>query len=227
MITRLVFLFGIVFYLIFNVNEKFLNLDYFKIKKINVSGNAKIFNEELTLFTKKIYNKNKYKIDFNKIEKELNKDLRIEKALILDEGVNEITVLVNERKPSFYVAINNKIYLMDKNGNIFGYYKESNKEGLPILVLGDKNNNEKILDLLSILEETTLKNIVSQLYFVDDNKIEMYLSDGTKIITNNDVTKDKYDVVEVLYSSLSSEKKIEYIDLRFENYIIKYLGENQ
>lgn len=227
MITRLVFLFGIVFYLIFNVNEKFLNLDYFKIKKINVSGNAKIFNEELTLFTKKIYNKNKYKIDFNKIEKELNKDLRIEKALILDEGVNEITVLVNERKPSFYVAINNKIYLMDKNGNIFGYYKESNKEGLPILVLGDKNSNEKTLDLLSILEETTLKNIVSQLYFVDDNKIEMYLSDGTKIITNNDVTKDKYDVVEVLYSSLSSEKKIEYIDLRFENYIIKYLGENQ
>lgn len=227
MITRLVFLFGIVFYLIFNVNEKFLNLDYFKIKKINVSGNAKIFNEELTLFTKKIYNKNKYKIDFNKIEKELNKDLRIEKALILDEGVNEITVLVNERKPNFYVAINNKIYLMDKNGNIFGYYKESNKEGLPILVLGDKNNNEKTLDLLSILEETTLKNIVSQLYFVDDNKIEMYLSDGTKIITNNDVTKDKYDVVEVLYSSLSSEKKIEYIDLRFENYIIKYLGENQ
>lgn len=53
----------------------------------------------------------------------------------------------------------------------------------------------------------------------------MILIDGTIIKTNEKVEKEKYKVVETLYSELIKTKKVEYIDLRFNDFIVKSVGE--
>lgn len=43
------------------------------------------------------------------------------------------------------------------------------------------------------------------------------------IKTDKNVTKEKYDTGSYLFFDLSSKKKIDYMDLRYEDYIVKYM----
>ena len=47
-----------------------------------------------------------------------------------------------------------------------------------------------------------------------------------KLIKKNR-TKDNFDSTNNFYFNMSKERKIDYIDLRFNDYIIKYLGDNK
>lgn len=53
--------------------------------------------------------------------------------------------------------------------------------------------------------------------------IKIVLSDGAVIKTDKNVTKEKYDTGSYLFFDLSSRKKIDYMDLRYEDYIVKYM----
>uniref|UniRef100_UPI003FF1317B cell division protein FtsQ/DivIB n=2 Tax=Fusobacteriaceae TaxID=203492 RepID=UPI003FF1317B len=69
--------------------------------------------------------------------------------------------------------------------------------------------------------------LISQLYMKDENCIEIILLDGTIIKTNLDVEDEKYKVLETLYNELAKTKKIEYIDIRFNDFIVKSLEEKK
>ena len=76
-----------------------------------------------------------------------------------------------------------------------------------------------------MIDENILKNLVSQIYKRDKNCVEIVLTDGTVIKTDFEVEKEKYKIVENLYYELIKTKKIEYIDLRFNDFIVKSLGD--
>jgi len=70
----------------------------------------------------------------------------------------------------------------------------------------------------------------------DDKEFVIILTDGVKIKTNrieenDEINKEKqnkrYLIAQQLYFNMSKERKIDYIDLRFNDYIIKYLGDNK
>ena len=71
---------------------------------------------------------------------------------------------------------------------------------------------------------------------VNDKEFIIILTDGVKIKTNrakdnDEISKEKenkrYLIAEQLYFNMSKERKIDYIDLRFNDYIIKYLGDSK
>ena len=78
---------------------------------------------------------------------------------------------------------------------------------------------------------------ISQIYKVKDKEFVIILTDGVKIKTNrikdsnDEINKEKenkrYIIAEQLYFNMSKERKIDYIDLRFNDYIIKYLGDSK
>ena len=41
----------------------------------------------------------------------------------------------------------------------------------------------------------------------------------------DEIKREKYKIVETLYSELIKSKKVEYIDLRFNDFIVKSLGD--
>ena len=74
------------------------------------------------------------------------------------------------------------------------------------------------------------------IYKVNDKEFIIILTDGVKIKTNrakdnDEISKEKenkrYLIAEQLYFNMSKERKIDYIDLRFNDYIIKYLGDSK
>lgn len=225
-IFRLVFIF-LFSWLLYLIPSKFLTLDFFKVKEIKIEGSPKMLSRKLTEMIKIIYNSNIWDIDLKGLEEYLEKDMRIERAKIRILGLGKIEIDIKERELAYYLQTKNRIYLIDTNGKKFGYLKERLEKDTYFIVIKDESELEKLLQLGKRLDDSLLKILISQLYMKDENCIEIILLDGTIIKTNLDVEDEKYKVLETLYNELAKTKKIEYIDIRFNDFIVKSLEEKK
>ncbi|WP_294705440.1 cell division protein FtsQ/DivIB [uncultured Fusobacterium sp.] len=214
----IIFLFSWLLYLI---PSKFLTLDLFKIKEIKITGNSKILSNELTEVMKKLYNSNIWEIDFENLKEYLKKDVRIEEIEIKNSSLGVLEIYIKEKELAYYAQIGNKVYLLDKSGEIFGTLKETDEKDTYFLVAKDENEIEQLLELSKNLDNHILKNLISQIYIKNKDCMEIVLLNGTIIKTDLTVEKDKYRVLETLYNELIKTRKIEYIDLRFDDFIVK------
>jgi cell division protein FtsQ len=189
-------------------------------------GNTKISQMELTEIGEITYNSNIWEIDVASVEKLLKKDVRIEDAVVWANAPDEITFKITERETFAYVQLSNKIYLLDENGILFGFLNEKEKKNMPLFILNESDSEKyekakKFIEIIKLLDKMYLKDLISQIYEIDMNCIDLILTDGTTIRTNMEVQKNKYKTAEVLYYELIKSKKIEYIDLRFDNFVVK------
>lgn len=223
---RLVFIF-LFSWMLYLIPCKFLTLDFFKIKEIKVESNSKILSSELTEMIKIIYNSNIWTIDLESLEEYLKKDIRIEDVKINVLGLGKLEIDIKEKETAYYLQTKNRVFLIDSNGKIFGYLKEQQEKDTYFLVVKDFEDIDKLLELSKRLDETLLKVLISQIYIRDYSCIEIVLLDGTIIKTNLEVEDEKYKVLETLYNELAKIKKIEYIDIRFNDFIVKNLEEKK
>ena len=233
---RLLFLSGII-YLIYMLPQNFFRLNYFNINQINITDNSKMLQNELTELSKKIYNKSAIYVDSNKIKEFIEKDVRVESAIVEKNSLGEITIDVKEKDLVYYAVIGKNIYLVDKEGRIFAYLNEKEVEGVQIIIANNEEEIKEISDFLNEISDLAIFKRISQMYKVKDKEYIIILADGVKIKTNrikdsnDEINKEKenkrYVVAEQLYFNMSKERKIDYIDLRFNDYIIKYLGDGK
>ncbi|WP_454943867.1 cell division protein FtsQ/DivIB [Fusobacterium hwasookii] len=233
---RLLFLSGII-YLIYMLPQNFFRLNYFNINQINITDNSKMLQNELTELSKKIYNKSAIYVDSNKIKEFIEKDVRVESVTVEKNSLGEITIDVKEKDLVYYAVIGKNIYLVDKEGRIFAYLNEKEVEGVPIIIANNEEEIKEISDFLNEISDLAIFKRISQMYKVKDKEYIIILADGVKIKTNrikdsnDEINKEKenkrYVVAEQLYFNMSKERKIDYIDLRFNDYIIKYLGDGK
>ena len=232
---RLLFLSGII-YLIYMLPQNFFRLDYFNINKVNVTDNSKMLHDELTKLTEKLYNKNSIYIDSNEIKEFIEKDIRVESATVEKKSLGEIDIDVKEKDLAYYAVIGKNIYLTDKEGKIFAYLNEKEVEGVPFIIANNEEEIKEISEFLNEISDLAIFKKISQIYKVNDKGFIIILTDGVKIKTNrakdnDEISKEKenkrYLIAEQLYFNMSKERKIDYIDLRFNDYIIKYLGDSK
>ena len=223
-IIRLFTILGISF-LVFSIPSKFLKLDFFKIKRVNIKGEPKLLLRELTELGKTTYNKNIWDLDFKSIEDILKKDVRVKNASVENNALGELTIIVEEKELFYYAQIKDKIYLVDSEGVVFGTFNEKEKKDIPLISVNKEEDIKSLLNVLVLMDDYILKELVSQIYIKDKNCIEIILVDGTILKTNEEIKREKYKVVETLYSELIKSKKVEYIDLRFNDFIVKSLGD--
>ena len=233
---RLLFLSGII-YLIYMLPQNFFRLNYFNINQVNITDNSKMLQNELTELSKKIYNKSAIYVDSNDIKEFIEKDVRVESAIVEKNSLGEITIDVKEKDLVYYAVIGKNIYLVDKEGRIFAYLNEKEVEGVPIIIANNEEEIKEISNFLNEISDLAIFKKISQIYKVKDKEYIIILADGVKIKTNrikdsnDEINKEKenkrYVVAEQLYFNISKEKKIDYIDLRFNDYIIKFLGDSK
>ena len=232
---RLLFLSGII-YLIYMLPQNFFRLDYFNINKVNVTDNSKMLHDELTKLTEKLYNKNSIYIDSNEIKEFIEKDIRVESATVEKKSLGEIDIDVKEKDLAYDAVIGKNIYLTDKEGKIFAYLNEKEVEGVPFIIANNEEEIKEISEFLNEISDLAIFKKISQIYKVNDKEFIIILTDGVKIKTNrakdnDEISKEKenkrYLIAEQLYFNMSKERKIDYIDLRFNDYIIKYLGDSK
>ena len=119
----------------------------------------------------------------------------------------------------------------------FAYLNEKEVERVPFIIANNEEEIKEISKFLNEISDLAIFKKISQIYKVKDKEFVIILTDGVKIKTNkindnNDrINKEKenkrYLIAEQLYFNMSKERKIDYIDLRFNDYIIKYLGDSK
>ena len=227
---------NIIMYLVYMLPQNFFRLDYFNINKVDIQESAKMLQPELTKLSEKLYNKNIIYIDSNEIKEFLEKDVRVEDVTITKKSLGEISINVKEKDLSYYAVIGKNIYLVDKVGEIFAYLNEKDVEEVPFIVENSEDEIKEITEFLNELSDLAIFKNISQIYKINDKEFVIILKDGVKIKTNrieenDEVNKEKqnkrYLIAQQLYFNMSKERKIDYIDLRFNDYIIKYLGDNK
>ena len=227
---------NIIMYLVYMLPQNFFRLDYFNINKVDIQESAKMLQPELTKLSEKLYNKNIIYIDSNEIKEFLEKDVRVEDVTITKKSLGEISIDVKEKDLSYYAVIGKNIYLVDKAGEIFAYLNEKDAEEVPFIVANSEDEIKEITEFLNELSDLAIFKNISQIYKINDKEFVIILTDGVKIKTNrieenDEVNKEKqnkrYLIAQQLYFNMSKERKIDYIDLRFNDYIIKYLGDNK
>ena len=207
-------------FIIIQVEKDFKNREFFNISKVQISEVSPNLKSDLEKIKTEILGKNINDLNLEGLEKKLLKDVRIKKAVVSKQNLNEITIDVIEKDSNYYAQHNSRIYTMDEEGTIFGKLDEYPKKSMPILVLKDAKEKEYLLEIMEKLKELDLKDEVSQLYAENKNLIYIILRDGTKIKTEPEISKKKYEITMNLYKELIKAKVIDYIDIRFTDIVV-------
>lgn len=208
-------------FIIIQIEKDFKNREFFNISKIQISEVSPNLKSDLEKIKNEILGKNINDLNLKGLEKKLLKDVRIKKAVVSKENLNEIIIDVVEKDSGYYVQHNSRIYTMDEQGIIFGKLDEYPRKSMPILVLKDTKEKENLLEIMEKIKELDLKDEVSQLYAENKKLIYIVLRDGTKIKTEPEVSKKKYEIAMNLYKELIKTKVIDYIDIRFTDIVIR------
>lgn len=208
-------------FIIIQVEKDFKNREFFNISKVEISEVSPNLKSDLEKIKAEILGKNINNLNLEGLKQKLLKDVRVKKASVSKQNINEITIDVIEKDSRYYAQHNSRIYTMDEEGIIFGKLDEYPKKSMPILVLKDAKEKEDLLVVMKKLKELDLKDEVSQLYAENKNLIYIVLRDGTKIKTEPEVSKKKYEITTNLYKELIKAKEIDYIDIRFTDIVIK------
>lgn len=210
---------------IIKVEQEFIKKPIFNLKSVEINKLSENLSSDIEPLKKSLINKNIYEIDIDFLEKMLNNDIRIESAKVEKVGLNNVVIDIKEREVSFYAQMQGKIYLLDDKGVIFGTLNERDRMNLPIFYIKKLEEIPGFIKIFQKIDGAYLKDIVSQVYTDNKNSISLILNNGAVFKTDLSVNKEKYIVGEALYVDLSKTKKIEYIDLRFQDFVIKCLGE--
>ncbi|MGL6024698.1 MAG: cell division protein FtsQ/DivIB [Cetobacterium sp.] len=207
-------------FILIQIEKDFKNREFFNISKVKISEVSPTLKLDLEKIKNEILGKNINDLDLEGLKKKLLKDVRIKKIVVSKQNLNEVTIDIVEKESSYYAQYKSKIYTMDKEGIIFGKLEEYPKKSMPIFVIKANEEKKVLLEIIGKLKELDLNDDISQLYFHDQNLIYIILRNGTKIKTEPNVSKNRYEITTNLYKELLKTKELDYIDIRFKDIIV-------
>ena len=208
---------------IIKTNRFFLTKPVFEVKNITIAEASEKLEKSFSPLKDELIGENINDIDLLEIEKRISEDVRVNKVSVKRSNLSEIVITVEEKEPEYYLQYKKKIYLLDKDGKIYGYLNDLKTKDFPFLVVKSEEEIEIILSVLDKIEATDFKDVISQIYIDEPSCIKIILYDGAVIKTDRDVKKEKYDIGSYLFFDLSGKKKVDYMDLRYEDYIVRYM----
>ncbi len=225
-ILQLIFI-GIVCWYTYTKYGDFKKASLFDVTQVNVKTKDIELIDDLALSIQDLKGRNILKIDQEKIKDKILEDVRVKDVVVKTQMPDILFFDIKEKEPFVYIEYRGKIYISDKSGEIYGYMKESKKYNMPLFRI---DHESEIKEFIEVMEKISFKDEISQIYKVA-NGIAVTTNTGLKIITNIDIDSKKYVVVKKLYDQVRPQnkrgKKIEYIDLRFKDYIIKRIEGDQ
>jgi cell division septal protein FtsQ len=217
MILKIIFV-GILSWYTYISYIEFKKKSLFNIVKVEINVKNKKLVSDLIDSMESFKGKNILEIKEEEIREILLKDIRV-KDIIIKKQMPDILVFgIEEKIPFTYVEYKGNIYIADDKGTLYGYMKESKKYNMPLFRISEEKD---IREFIKLIKKIKYKGSISQVYRVK-NGIALTVDNGMKIITDLDVNREKYEIVKKIYELEKNKKnEIEYIDLRFEDYIIK------
>ncbi len=198
------------------------NINFFKAKKIEVYK-SKYINDKQIEEVLAQFNWNWLFLKESTVKKLLNESLGgIVKDVSIDRNITKegivLKINVYEKEPVAVIKENNKIYLVDENGNILPY--RYTKDKYPVIFT---NNIDNLREKFVFFYENILSRSNIRETYVSDNKIILYLKDpNVKLLLpplealNSAVIERYYSVINIIMSSNLENVSV---DLRFKKFV--------
>lgn len=229
--------FGIIFFLLLFIIVLFLFIslktDFFKIDKVEISGNKKTPNEKILKVSGNIENENIFKLNLKTIRKNIEAMPYVKEVEVKRKLPNRIIIKVEEREKKIKMAYVGSIIYIDEEGYILSIGDEKDNNNCPELIgpeikkpeLGENvftshKSFENLKDLIKLSESINIYKEFDKIDIRKKDNIVVQLRTGTKIIFG-DFSDLKYKL-SFLNSIIKdmNKKKINY------QYIYLNKGEN-
>ncbi|MEW5691935.1 MAG: FtsQ-type POTRA domain-containing protein [Candidatus Hydrogenedentota bacterium] len=233
-IGALILLFELLIFSVIELWDFLYDNPSFVVREIVIEGNKYIDDNYFKQKSGIRIQENIFRIEPRLVKNRILKDRRIENVVVRKELFNRIVIEIKEREPYYYLVISKGMMFVDKNGVLFTLYKEIGYPSLPVIrIEGDKNFRLKSNDLpegykifISEFEaklNDTTKSIISEIAFTDDDRVLLYTKKPvTKIIISLAKLERCLKRLVANIDLLLADKNVtEYIDLRFEELIVK------
>lgn len=177
---------------------------------------------------------NIFNINRKKLLSSLRSDYRVEKADLSLGWPNILKVVITDRKPALYVAMEGGQYAkVDPTGHIIGLADGITGGDAPFVSgwhisatdLGGVTDDEEIQGILKLLNQLDddLKQRINEIHVDDSQSIRIYLRNGIPVILGSpDNAVAKLKTFKAICQELETKKiKAQYIDLTYEKPYIK------
>lgn len=177
---------------------------------------------------------NIFNINRKKLLSSLRSDYRVEKADLSLGWPNILKVVITDRKPALYVAMEGGQYAkVDPTGHIIGLADGITGGDAPFVSgwhisatdLGGVTDDEEIQGILKFLNQLDddLKQRINEIHVDDSQSIRIYLHNGIPVILGSpDNAVAKLKTFKAICQELETKKiKAQYIDLTYEKPYIK------
>lgn len=177
---------------------------------------------------------NIFNINRQKLLASLRSDYRVEKAELALGWPNVLKVVITDRKPALYVAMEGKQYAqVDPTGHIIGAADGVTGGEAPFVSgwhiaaadLGDVTEDEEIQGILGFLRklDPDLRDRIMEIHVGENKSLKIYLHNGIPIILGTwENGIQKLETFKSICQELEAKKiKAQYIDLTYEKPYIK------
>lgn len=177
---------------------------------------------------------NIFNINRQKLLASLRSDYRVEKAELALGWPNVLKVVITDRKPALYVAMEGKQYAqVDPTGHIIGAADGVTGGEAPFVSgwhiaaadLGDVTEDEEIQGILGFLGklDPDLRDRIMEIHVGENKSLKIYLHNGIPIILGTwENGIQKLETFKSICQELEAKKiKAQYIDLTYEKPYIK------
>lgn len=202
--------------------------------RLEVTGNTVVTLDEVKEMGDAGDPLNIFNINRKKLLASLRSDYRVEKADLTLGWPNILRVVITDRQPALYVAMEGTQYAkLDPTGHIIGLADGITGGDAPFVSgwhiaqgdLGDVTEDEEILGILGFLQklDPDLKDRIMEIH-VDENKsLKIYLHNGIPVILGTyENAQSKLKTFQAICKELEAKKiKAQYIDLTYEKPYIK------
>lgn len=214
---RYCLLFFIIFLTTFNPKILILNLDFFKVKTINVSGGSNVDLLKIKKELNFLIGNNIFEINHEKINEVISSNNWINYILVNKKYPSTLNITVVEHEPIFFWKKNNKDILITKEFTLIDKFKA--------IILNNLNQTkgnfqiEDFADLYNSLKKNDfdVTSIISY-EFLNSERWELILKNKQKIMLGRYNYDQQIKNLNKILKEIKDEK-FSYIDLRIRSKI--------
>lgn len=189
------------------------------INGINYSNKKNLYNN--------IYNYCNNKIDIQKLKEELEKEIWIKDILIQQKSIDDLFINITEYIPfAIYIDNNNKIKLIDEQGNFINIKEDEIKLFNKLLIIVGEPTSDDVYNIYNMLSiYSNITNKIFKIARINNRRWNLILKNNiiVKLPEEEENIISVWKTLDELLSLKNIEDDLLYIDLRVKDKVyLKY-----
>ena len=215
-ISKKLFIFLFIFFILGTINNSKLSYDFYKVKKFNISGLNEVEKKKLYNDFKILKNVNIFFFNKRDISKMIYSNKNVEEFEIDKIYPSTLNIKIKKTKLLALTQKNGNNYFVGANGNLL----EINDNFLELPFIFGNIDIDNFLYFKKIIDNSNFEfNYIKNLYYFKSNRWDILTKDGLTIKMPNNLTVEKLNLISKVIKN-QNLNNVELFDFRQNNMLV-------